>query len=84
MSIRVVHGFGQTCRFCCAGVVGIGLVSDLLTCGNTVPITGNCWNNKMYANDLILSYLMIPDCCGTVLYTLLFPPCVLAVLSFLR
>ena len=32
----------------------------------------------MYTNDLILSYLMILDYCGTVWYILLFPPCVCA------
>src|SRR5882762_1626010 len=38
---RVVHRFGQTCRFCHVGVVGMGMVLDLLTHANTVPITGN-------------------------------------------
>ena len=38
---RVAHGFGQTCGFCRAGPTGMGPVSDLPTCANTVPVTGN-------------------------------------------
>ena len=37
---RVVHGFGQTRGFCCAGPAGMGPVSDLPTRTNTVPVTG--------------------------------------------
>ena len=37
MPTRVVHGF------CHAGPMGTGPVSDLLTCANTVPVTGYPW-----------------------------------------
>src|SRR5882724_3432934 len=37
---RVVHGFGQTRRFCHVGPMGTGPVSDLPTHANTVPMMG--------------------------------------------
>ena len=38
---RVAHRFGWTHRFCCMGPTGMGPVLDLLSCANTIPITGN-------------------------------------------
>src|SRR5882762_3310560 len=42
-TLRVVHGYGPHCRFCCMGVAGTGTVSDLPTCANTTPVAGYPW-----------------------------------------